>query len=98
MKDVETNGLAVAKHVRGEIYEVVAAGDHQTFRVLFAREGEHHRVLLALEAFSKKTRKTSPTSSNWLSVAWQTGETVSTVERYAAAVGKRVEWRLIDAH
>jgi hypothetical protein len=30
MKDVETNGLAVAKHVRGEIYEVVAAGDHQT--------------------------------------------------------------------
>jgi predicted transcriptional regulator len=23
---------------------------------------------------------------------------LSTVERYAAAVGKRVEWRLIDAH
>jgi phage-related protein len=58
MKDVQISGLSVAKPLRGDIYEVVADGDRQTFRVLFSSEGEHDQVLLALEAFSKKTRKT----------------------------------------
>lgn len=40
MKDVEKRGLAAAQHVDGEIYEVKAEGDHQTFRILFAQEGE----------------------------------------------------------
>jgi phage-related protein len=60
MKDVEKNGLAVAEHLEGEIHEVKADGLRQTFRVLFAPEGKHDQVLLALEAFSKKTQKTPP--------------------------------------
>lgn len=52
------NGLAVARHLRGEIYEVRADGDRQSFRILFAPEGLHSQVLLSLEGFSKKTQKT----------------------------------------
>jgi len=54
MKVVAKEGVRTAKHVEDEIYEVKAEGDRQTFRILFAREGEHDQVLLALEAFSKK--------------------------------------------
>jgi phage-related protein len=43
MKDVQINGNRVA---------------HQLFRVLYATEGKEDQVLLALEAFSKKTKKT----------------------------------------
>lgn len=58
MKDVSREGLAVARQVRGEIYEVRAFTETQSFRVLFALEGKKGRILLALEAFSKKTQKT----------------------------------------
>ena len=58
MKDVRETGLAAARHLRGEIYEVRADGDRQTFRILFAPEGRRRQVLLALEGFSKKTQKT----------------------------------------
>jgi phage-related protein len=57
MKDVQRNGLDVARHVEGEIYELKAEGNRQTFRILFAQEGEHDQVLLSLEAFSKKQQK-----------------------------------------
>jgi phage-related protein len=57
MKDVQRNGLEVARHVEGEIYELKAEGNRQTFRILFAQEGEHDHVLRSLEAFSKKQRK-----------------------------------------
>lgn len=60
MKEVAVEGLAVARHVRGAIYEVRADGDRVTYRVLFATEGKRAQVLLALEAFSKKGRKTPP--------------------------------------
>jgi len=60
MKDLEYNGLIVARHLRGEIYEVRAHGDRQTFRILFAPEGRRRTILLALDGFSKKTRKTPP--------------------------------------
>ena len=60
MRDVRDAGLAVARHLRGEIYEVRADGDRQTFRILFAPEGRRSQVLLALEGFSKKTQKTPP--------------------------------------
>jgi phage-related protein len=60
MQDVRDRGLAAARHLRGEIYEVRADGDRQTFRILFAAEGRRGRVLLALEGFAKKTRKTPP--------------------------------------
>lgn len=58
MKDVAREGLAMARHVRGEIYEMRTFTDTQSFRILFAPEGKKGRVLLALEAFSKKTQKT----------------------------------------
>ena len=58
MRDVAGEGTRAARHLRGEIYEVRADGDRQTFRILFAPEGRRGHVLLALEAFSKKTRRT----------------------------------------
>ena len=58
MKDVQINGNRVAHHIDGDIYEVRVAGERQAFRVLYATEGKEDQVLLALEAFSKKTRKT----------------------------------------
>jgi phage-related protein len=57
MKMVAREGIRAAKHVESEIYEVRAEGDRQTFRVLFAQEGERDQVLLALEAFSKKQQR-----------------------------------------
>ncbi len=60
MRDVRDAGLAAARHLRGEIYEVRADGDRQTYRILFAPEGRRSQVLLALEGFSKKTQKTPP--------------------------------------
>jgi hypothetical protein len=46
MTDVREVGLTAARHLRGEIHEVRADGDRQTFRILFAREGRRGRVLL----------------------------------------------------
>jgi phage-related protein len=58
MGDIKRHGLAVADHLEEEIYEVKAEGERQSFRILFATEGEHDQVLLALVGFSKKTQKT----------------------------------------
>jgi phage-related protein len=58
MKDVAIEGVRVARHLRGDIYEVRAEGDRASYRVLFAIEGRRGRVLLALEAFRKTTQKT----------------------------------------
>ncbi len=58
MKEVQERGMSAARHLRGDIYEVRAEGDRQIFRVLFAAEGRRDQVLLSLEGFSKKTRKT----------------------------------------
>ncbi len=52
MADVAEDGLHVARHLRGDIYEVRAEGRDQAYRVLFAAEGRYSQVLLALEAFS----------------------------------------------
>jgi phage-related protein len=60
MKDVRQEGISLARRLRGPIYEVVADGENQTFRILFAHVGLKGRVLLALDAFSKKTRKAPP--------------------------------------
>jgi len=61
MKDVQHNRLRAARHLRGDVYEVRADGDRQTFRILFAQEGRRGAALLALDGFSKKTQKTPPT-------------------------------------
>lgn len=58
MKEVEIVGLTAARHVRADIYEVRASGVTQSYRLLFATEGRNSQILLALEAFSKKTQKT----------------------------------------
>lgn len=58
MADVRREGLSAADHLEDEIHEVKAEGLRQTFRVLFAPEGEHDQVLLSLVGFSKKTQKT----------------------------------------
>ncbi len=60
MKDVQSNGIEVARHLRGDIYEVRADGRQATYRVLFATEGARSQVLLGLSGFSKKTRRTPP--------------------------------------
>ena len=60
MKEVALDGLPAARHLRGDIYEVRADGDRATYRILFAVAGKRGQVLLALEAFGKKTRRTPP--------------------------------------
>jgi phage-related protein len=56
MKEVARDGLAAARHVRGEIYEVRAVGVRAQYRVLFSQESRF--ILLALDSFEKTTRKT----------------------------------------
>jgi len=60
MRDVRDRGLSAARHLDGDIWEVRVDGDRVIYRVLFAEEGMRGRVLLALEAFNKKTQKTPP--------------------------------------
>jgi phage-related protein len=60
MDDVREFGLAEARHLRGDIYEVRAEGQHASFRILFATEGRYSQVLLAISGFSKKTQATPP--------------------------------------
>jgi phage-related protein len=57
MREVAATGLRAARKVEGEIYEVRAGGDKQTYRILFAQEGKKVHVLLALEGISKKQQK-----------------------------------------
>ena len=58
MAEVRERGLAAARHLEGDIWEVRVDGNRVIYRVLFAEEGSRGRVLLALEGFNKKTRKT----------------------------------------
>ena len=60
MKDVVKRGLAAAKHLRDDIYEVRADAATRSFRVLFSTEGRSSQVLLSLSAFEKRTPKTPP--------------------------------------
>lgn len=58
MSDVAERGLSASRHLHGDVYEVRSTGDRVAYRVLFAAEGARGQVLLALEAFKKKTQKT----------------------------------------
>jgi len=60
MREVAERGLAAAKHLRGDIYEVRADAATRSFRVLFSAEGRYSQVLLSLSAFEKRTQKTPP--------------------------------------
>jgi phage-related protein len=58
MRDVRVNGLVAARHLRDDIYEVRASHQRVEYRLLFATEGRRSQILLGLDAFEKKTRKT----------------------------------------
>lgn len=58
MREVRDEGLAAARHLDGEIWEVRVDGLRVIYRILFAPQGAKGRVLLSLEAFKKKTRRT----------------------------------------
>lgn len=59
MEEVARSGVAAARHLRGDIYEVHAeTGSGLAVRVLFAAEGKYRKILLSLRVFKKKTRKT----------------------------------------
>lgn len=58
MKEVALEGLTLARHLRGDVYEVRAVAERSSYRVLFAVEGRRGQILLALEAFTKKSQKT----------------------------------------
>jgi phage-related protein len=60
MDDVARNGLAIARHVRGDIYEVRVSAASRAFRILFATEGGYGQILLSLVGFTKKTQRTPP--------------------------------------
>lgn len=60
MEHVRQEGTRAARKLSGEIYEVRVDGNRVIYRVLFSIEGERGRILLAIEAFSKKTQKTPP--------------------------------------
>jgi phage-related protein len=58
MKEVAERGLAVARHLRGDVYEVRADARTRSFRLLFSTEGRYGQVLLSLSGFEKRTQKT----------------------------------------
>lgn len=58
MREVTRDGLAAAKHLTGDIYEVKADTNDKFFRALFAAEGQYGQVLLSLDGFVKKSNKT----------------------------------------
>ena len=60
MRDVRQSGLRIARHLRGEIYEVRAEGADNSYRMLFASEGKKGRILLGLHVIEKRTQKTPP--------------------------------------
>jgi len=57
MRKVSENGLHVARHLRGDLHEVRVSGA-RPYRVVFAVEGRHSQVLIALHAFTKSTQRT----------------------------------------
>lgn len=60
MKEVRQRGLPAARHLDDDIWEVRADGERVIYRILFAPQGRHSQVLLALGGFKKKTQKTPP--------------------------------------
>lgn len=52
MKEVATDGLTAARHLRGEIYELRADAERSSYRILLAVEGKRGQVLLVLESAS----------------------------------------------
>lgn len=60
MKDAQGAGTGAGRHLRGEIYELRISGRTNDYRVLYATDGNHQEILLALVAFPKQSQKTPP--------------------------------------
>ena len=60
MRDVRDRGLAAARHLQDEIWEVRVDVGQVIYRILFAPQGRKSQILLSLDAFKKKTQKTPP--------------------------------------
>src|SRR5258708_28741035 len=58
MENVREHGTSVSRHLRHDIYEVRAIYNTKAYRILFVCEGRFHHILLALDAFQKKTQQT----------------------------------------
>lgn len=58
MKEVRDDGLRVARHLQGDLYEVRTNGSRVAYRIVFAPQGSRSQVLLTLVALKKKTQKT----------------------------------------
>src|SRR2546426_1435766 len=57
MKEVAAEGLAAARHLQGEIFEVRADASTRSFRLLFSTEGRWTQILLSLSVFEKRTQR-----------------------------------------
>lgn len=58
MARVQAEGRSLARHLRGDLYEVRVSNGGRAWRVLCSAEGRRHHVLLALSSFEKKTQRT----------------------------------------
>ena len=58
MREVQREGLASARRLVGELWEIRAVGVKAHYRLIFCQEGR--RVLLALDVFDKNTQRTPP--------------------------------------
>lgn len=54
MEYVRKHGRSVARHLRGDIYEVRTTYNTKTYRILFACEGHFHHILLSIRRVSEK--------------------------------------------
>jgi phage-related protein len=58
MSEAASGGRSLARHLRGDVYELRVAVRGRAWRLLFSAEGPRHHVLLALSSFEKKTQRT----------------------------------------
>ena len=58
MANVRDHGKKVARHIRGDLYEVRTIYNTNAYRILFACQGRFDQILLSLEGFQKKTQST----------------------------------------
>lgn len=58
MKESCAEGLRVARHIEGDVYEIRATGLKAHYRLLFAAEARF--IFLAIDIFDKDTQKLPP--------------------------------------
>lgn len=101
MKDVAQEGLVIARHLRGDIYDLRAAGEHQSFRILFATEGHYSQICSHAKDSRRRHRRLRPQRSSSPSDGLLIGATVPTDyrggERFSTDMLSRlIVYRLCD--